>query len=721
MVALLGALLSLLVTPSLAAATTAAVRENPIRKVVTLMQNLREEVEEEGRKDKELFDKFMCYCTDNVGKLEKSVEAANADIGEYEATIKELTGSNAALELEIKDVTRELEEAKKAIADATGVRTKEKNEFTAESSETANAISSLDKAIPAIEKGTAPATALAQVNLGASLLRHAPTLEDKSVLEGLLQAHATVSDMDSSVGSAQILGILQQMRDNFKDDLSASTKSEEDAQNTYNELKAAKEKQIAAQESELREKTMRVSNQKGMLAEAQENHEDTSAALEADENFLIELKENCKSKQGEFDQNAVERSNEVKAIGEAIKILNDDSALDLFKSTLPGTAEAEAPPAFLQLRVAHDPARVTAAAREIQRAARGLSARDMASVTLVQLQLQRAAQAPDQFAPVKKMITDMVSTLLQEQEDDTKQKDFCAKSIPQAGVDKTNIQQGLDDKVREMDEMKTELTSIAQKIEVLSSEIAELDEAVQKSTEQRKEENSFHTTAMAENAMAMQLLNKAKAKLDAVYAAKDEPSLLEVRRIDSTKSDPDAQINAMLGLSFLQVSEKGEDMLSQSLAALSGTEPPPPPEATSYGKKTAQGMGIMGLMSELISDLKLEGHKAQMAEAAAQKAYEEGLANSQASREATSKEVVAMQTHKAELEEKKHEAKASHRTLGAEMKSIVTKIASLHEECDFIVSNYDLRKNARAHEIEAMRNAVAILSGANFALTQQER
>jgi chromosome segregation ATPase len=715
MVALLGVLLSLAVTPSLAAATAAAVRDNPIRKVVTLMQNLREEVEEEGRKDKELFDKFMCYCTDNTDKLEHSVEVARADIGEYEATIKELTGSNAALELEIKDVTEDLEENKKAIADATGVRTKEKAEFSKEAAETSNAISALDKAIPAIEKGTAPAEALAQVNRlvgGAELLRHAPSLEDHVVLQSLLQAHTAAVDAENSPGSAQILGILQQMRDNFKEDLAASTKTEEDAETTYNELKAAKEKQIAALESELREKTTRVSTQKGTLAETQENHEDTSTALEADENFLIELKENCKTKQGEFDQNAVDRSNEVKAIGEAIKILNDDTALDLFKSTLPGTPEA--PPAFLQLRVAHDPARVTAAARAMQRAARGLSARDLSSVTLVQLQMQRVAQSPDQFAPVKKMITDMVSTLLKEQEDDTKQKDFCAKSIPQAGVDKANIQQGLDDKVREMDEMSTELTAIAQKIEVLSSEIAELDAAVQKSTEQRKEENSFHTTAMAENAMAMQLLNKAKAKLSAVYAAKAEPSLLEVRRVDSVKSDPDEQINAMLGINFLQVSQGADDMLSESLSSLAGTEPPPPPEATSYGKKTAQGMGIMGLMSELISDLKLEGQKADMEEAAAQKAYEEGLANSKASRDATSKEVVAMQTHKAELEEKKHEAKASHRTLEAEMKSIVTKITSLHEECDFIVANYDLRKNARAQEIEAMRNAVAILSGASF-------
>ena len=38
-----------------------------------------------------------------------------------------------------------------------------------------------------------------------------------------------------------------------------------------------------------------------------------------------------------------------------------------------------------------------------------------------------------------------------------------------------------------------------------------------------------------------------------VYAAKAEPSLLEVRRVDSVKSDPDEQINAMLGINFLQV------------------------------------------------------------------------------------------------------------------------------------------------------------------------
>merc|ERR1719482_1555321 len=172
-------------------------------------------------------------------------------------------------------------------------------------------------------------------------------------------------------------------------------------------------------------------------------------------------------------------------------------------------------------------------------------------------------------------------------------------------------------------------------------------------------------------------------------------------------------MNAMLGLSFLQVDERATSLLSQSLKALAGPEP------ATYSSKTGQGMGIMALMDTLISDLKVEQQKANSEEAAAQKTYEDGLADSQASREATSKEVVAMQSQKATLEEKIHESKASHRTLEGEMASMVSKIAALHEECDFIVANFDLRQRARSQEIEAMQNSIAILSGANFAFAQK--
>jgi len=697
-------------------ATAAASRENPIRKVVNLLQSLREEVEAEGRKEKELFDKFVCYCTSSTEKLTASIDSGRSAIADYEATIKELSGSNAALELEIKDLKEDLEENQKAIADATGVREKEKGEYQAESTEMTNAIAALDKAIPAIEKGMAPATALAQVNLGAKLLKRAPSLEDQVTLAGLLQAHVTAGDTQSAVGSGQILGILQQMRDNFKEDLAASSKTEEQSQHTYEELKAAKEKQIAALQSELREKESRVSSQKAVLAETKENHEDATAALAADETFIAELKQSCKDKSAEFDENTRNRNQEIQAIGEAVKILNDDSALDLFKKTVPQPMEA--PPSFVQLP--DGKLTVRRLAEAMGRAAKGLPSKEFAAVSLVQLQLQNA-QTPDQFGPVKKMITELVASLQKEQADDAKQKDFCNKALPQSGVDKAAIQQGMDDKARSMDEMKTEVTALDEKIATLTEEIAELDAAVQQSTEQRKEENAFHTQSMSEVAMAMQLLQKAKEKLGAVYAPKEgAASLLEIRRSDRVvAADPDVQMNAMLGLSFLQVDAVATSLLSQSLQALAGTEPPPPPETASYNAKTGQGMGIMALMDNLISDLKVEQQKANSEEAAAQKAYEAMLADSQASREATSKEVVAMQSQKATLEEKIHEAKESHRTLEGEMASMVSKIAALHEECDFIVANFDLRQRARSQEIEAMQNSIAILSGANFAFAQK--
>jgi hypothetical protein len=35
-----------------------------------MLQKMQKTVEEEGKKEKELFDKYMCYCTNGKGALE---------------------------------------------------------------------------------------------------------------------------------------------------------------------------------------------------------------------------------------------------------------------------------------------------------------------------------------------------------------------------------------------------------------------------------------------------------------------------------------------------------------------------------------------------------------------------------------------------------------------------------------------------------------------------
>ena len=45
---------------------------------MNLLQSLREEVEAEGRKEKELFDKFVCYCTSSTEKLTASIDSGRS-------------------------------------------------------------------------------------------------------------------------------------------------------------------------------------------------------------------------------------------------------------------------------------------------------------------------------------------------------------------------------------------------------------------------------------------------------------------------------------------------------------------------------------------------------------------------------------------------------------------------------------------------------------------
>merc|ERR1719313_409414 len=126
----------------------------------------------------------------------------------------------------------------------------------------------------------------------------------------------------------------------------------------------------------------------------------------------------------------------------------------------------------------------------------------------------------------------------------------------------------------------------------------------------------------------------------------------------------------------------------------------------------------MSLMDELVSELKLSQQAAESDEAQAQKDYEEVLADSQKSRQSKSKQVVALQEQKSGLEEKSHEEHGDKVTASEEHQSLIDKGEALHDTCDFLLNNYDLRKKARADEVEAMQQGLSILSGADFALTQ---
>merc|ERR1719450_2062284 len=98
---------------------------NPIRKVVTMLQMMMKKVAAEGEKEKELFEKYMCYCKSSGGALAKSIADAEEKIPQVVSDIE-------AAEAEMKQHKTDRADAKKAMADATAVREKEAAAFAKE-------------------------------------------------------------------------------------------------------------------------------------------------------------------------------------------------------------------------------------------------------------------------------------------------------------------------------------------------------------------------------------------------------------------------------------------------------------------------------------------------------------------------------------------------------------------------------------------------------------
>merc|ERR1719476_621300 len=147
--------------------------------------------------------------------------------------------------------------------------------------------------------------------------------------------------------------------------------------------------------------------------------------------------------------------------------------------------------------------------------------------------------------------------------------------------------------------------------------------------------------------------------------------------------------------------------------------PPPPPETFgAYAKKTEESGGVTAMMDLLIKDLDKEMTEAKTMEADAQKDYEKTMKDSATKKVSDSKLLTEKTSTKADLEEdlEAHtEAKAS-----ASKKLMATEmfIASLHTECDWLLKYFDVRKQARDSEIDALGKAKAVLSGADYSLLQ---
>merc|ERR1719454_1505266 len=133
--------------------TSTAVSANPIRRIVTLLQDMKKEIEADAKKEEELYKAFMCYCKKNDGKLGEDAQKAEETIEQNNAAAEDKQGQKETLEEEVKQHKADRKDAKKVLADAIDQRAKEKAAFDKAAGETKQYIDGTTKAIDALSRG----------------------------------------------------------------------------------------------------------------------------------------------------------------------------------------------------------------------------------------------------------------------------------------------------------------------------------------------------------------------------------------------------------------------------------------------------------------------------------------------------------------------------------------------------------------------------------------
>merc|ERR1712051_797728 len=281
----------------------------------------------------------------------------------------------------------------------------------------------------------------------------------------------------------------------------------------------------------------------------------------------------------------------------------------------------------------------------------------------------------DAFTRVKKAIDDMIAQHLKEKADEIKHKDFCTDEFNANQLQTEKKDREKQDLIAEIEDLESTIKALANAIETLKSEIAEMQVQLKRAGEDREKQSKEFQMTVSDQRETQKLLKAALGVLQDFYAKKAPAASL------AQKQEP--------------------------------VGPPPPPGFEEYKNNAANG-GVVSMIQQIISDAKAMEAEAIRSEEDAQKAYEDFVKETNNSIEAKSKDIVNKSETKAKAETDLVDAKKAKDAVMLELEQLSNYNAELQQSCNFVLKNFDIRQTARDEEVEALRQAKAILSGAKF-------
>jgi len=274
----------------------------------------------------------------------------------------------------------------------------------------------------------------------------------------------------------------------------------------------------------------------------------------------------------------------------------------------------------------------------------------------------------------------MVAALLEEKAAEIKHKDFCVDELNQNQLQTEKKERDKSDAETKIAQLEATIKRLSEEIEALQAEIAEMQLQLKRAGEDREAANKEFQLTVADQRETQKLLRAALGVLEEFYG-KQEAAAAASAFMQGHRQEP--------------------------------VGPPPPPGFKEY-KNHAGSSGVMSLITQIIEDAKAMEKEAIAAEQESQAAYTSFVESTNASIDMKSRAITTKAAEKAKTEGELVKTKEILEEIVTELEQLSNYNAELHKSCDFVLKNFDLRQTARDEEVEALKQAKAILSGAKF-------
>jgi len=712
--------------------------KSPVKRVILLLEQMRSELTAEGNKEAEMYDQMVCWCETNEKEKTKDVATGEGRIADLMSEMEARSAAKGELSTKVKAMKRQISADAASLKEATALREKEAAAFSAEEKEMMQAVTNLKNAVTVLSRHQSllqlDSPELASVRavvedaslkydmlqgdaprvgrLGAPKRKSAAALLSVGSQQGMDKAWASVLDFHSASvlpvdlaqrmleqavakepkasgsslmqgpgsyapQSSQIFGILKTMKEEFENNLSQAQKDEMKASAAFADLSASKNAQLSTAKDKLDSLEENYAANLKALADAEEDYELSTGKRASDVEFLRNLKLTCGDLDKQWAERSATRGAEIKAVGEALSVLTDDDNREHLAKTVSLLQLRSVSDSVSQLRRSNAMAVLRTAMRDPGFKTDDLMAawnlRSMGGARKELATLAVSMQL-DSFTKVKQMMDKMVVDLKAEQSEEVSFKANCETEFStneKTTFTKKDEKADLEANIESLGKL---IATLREEIAAAKTGIADSEVAIQKASQTREKENSEFQTTIGDQRATQAILTKALAKLQAFYGKK-AAALLAAG--SSSSQEPPVKFNKM--------------------------------------KSNAGSSGVMGLLEQIIEDSAALEKEAVAGENEAQASYESFVKESNAIIANLSSAVTSKSKSVSSSEVELEQAKADLNSTDEEIGSLEQFRADLHQQCDFVTKNFNIRQAARLQEIEAIQRAKAILSGSDDA------